>query len=104
MVSATTSYTLLLIAMGLIWVLATLLLRGKIKKLWLYALFPTAIYSAPAVYLAYSAENYYCLAALAAIYSYYSLKLIREFSLRDAILVPLSTLVVLAYLTSSSQS
>jgi len=75
--------------MGLIWVLMTIVFKGKIKKLWLYTLFPVAIYSIPLVYLIFNNHNNYLLAAIIVVYIYFIYRFLKSFKFIDTILIPL---------------
>jgi len=84
---------ILLFTAGLIWVLTTLLLRDRIKKLWLYTLFPTLIYSIPLVARTLTRAGVDAfLATLVIVYVYMLLRALRGLDLRDAVFIPLAVI------------
>ncbi|MEM1846011.1 MAG: hypothetical protein QW558_04870 [Desulfurococcaceae archaeon] len=94
-------YILILIFMGLIWIIMTTWFRDRIKKLWLYTLFPLVIYSIPIIYIASRMNlltQYLVLTALLIIYSYYTMKLIKKISLKDVLFIPILIIILLIVL------
>jgi len=91
----TTYYSLTIAVLGIIWVLLTLWLRDRIKRLELYTLFPLLIYSIPALLLALEKKLVIVLLLLVLLYSYYVFKLFRQLNLKDALLLPLTLLTIL---------
>ena len=90
-------YTVILAFMGIIWVLITMVFKDRIKKYWLYSLFPTIIYSIPII--SYGVErDMYVLLALTIVYTYLLIKLIRGFSFIDTLIIPSTLIVILAIL------
>lgn len=70
--------------------------RNRIKKLWLYILFPLFIYSTPVLYLSFNKKIFiYTIMVLLIIYIYFTIKLFRGLSIRDALLTPLLVLILL---------
>jgi len=79
----------LLIAAGFIWVLLTLFLKNSIKKLWLYTLFPTAIFSTPLIALSLRENNAIPVILLGAVYAYTCVRAYKGFGVYTAVFVPL---------------
>jgi len=79
----------LLIAAGFIWVLLTLFLKNRIKKLWLYTLFPTAIFSTPLIASSLQESNVTPIILLGAVYAYMCIRAYRGFGVYTAVFIPL---------------
>jgi len=79
----------LLIAAGFIWVLLTLFLKNKIKKLWLYTLFPTAIFSTPLIASSLRENNLVPVILLGAVYAYMCTRTYKGLGVYTAIFIPL---------------
>ncbi len=91
-----------LIFAGVAWLAITISLRDKIKKYWLYTLFPTSIFSFALLGLYFKNEvihlKTFIPLFLILIYSYYFYKVIRGFSFRDTILIPEVIIILLTIL------
>ena len=79
----------LLIAAGFIWVVLTLFLKNSIKKLWLYTIFPTAIFSAPLIVSSVRENNVALLVLLGAVYAYMCIRAYKGFGVYTATFIPL---------------
>ncbi|OYT37664.1 MAG: hypothetical protein B6U89_06995 [Desulfurococcales archaeon ex4484_58] len=91
-------YVYTLIAMGIIWVLITLWFQSKIKKMWLYTLFPTVIYSI--ALMKYINTQYIYVVALVVLITtiYFIIEYLRGFKYRDTLIIPLILIITVIIL------
>lgn len=91
-----------LIIAGATWLVLTVSLRNKIKKYWLYALFPTSIFSFALLGLYFKNETVHLKIIiplfLLLIFSYYFYRIVRGFGFRDTILIPEAIIILLTIL------
>ncbi len=98
------SYLSALLLMCLIWCIFSYVVYDKIKKTWLYLLFPTVLLSIPVIYYTiYSSEQTIYIVSLLVTYSYYAYKLfLRDSHSRinktDTILIPLTLFIINMYI------
>lgn len=84
--------------MGIIWVLITLWFQSKIKKMWLYTLFPTVIYSI--ALMKYINTQYIYVVALVVLITtiYFIIEYLRGFKYRDTLIIPLILIITVIIL------
>lgn len=78
----------------------TVWFRNRIKKLWLYVLFPLTIFSLAVIYLSLVKNIFtYSTMVLTFIYLYFIIRLFKGLNNRDALLIPLLVIVLLIIIT-----
>ena len=93
-------YLLTLLLMCIIWCIFSHMVYNKIKKTWLYILFPTVLLSIPIIYYTmYSSEQIIYIASLLITYSYYAYKsFLSKINKTDTILIPLILFIINMYI------
>jgi len=81
--------------------LITTLFRDRIKKRWLYILFPTTIYDLGITYLLIIKQNHYVASILVLINAYYVAKIIKGTSLIDTLIIPALLIIILILLINT---
>lgn len=94
------TYMSALLLMCIIWCILSYVVYNKIKKTWLYLLFPTALLSIPIIYYTiYSSEQAIYIISLLITYSYYAYKLLlSKIDKTDTILIPLILFIINMYI------
>ncbi len=94
------AYLSVLLLMCIIWCIFSYIVYDRIKKTWLYLLFPTVLLSIPVIYYTiYSSEQTIYIVLLLITYSYYAYKLfLSRINKTDTILIPLILFIINMYI------
>lgn len=86
----------------ILWGLTILPLYRRIKKKWLFLLFPLVVLSVPIYYLSFNVSESAVIVLNTFILSYYSWKALRnKINLLDVEIIPIIQMIILLYLTAT---
>lgn len=86
-----------------LWVALTFIFKNIIKKMWLFTLFPLAIYTVASLVVISRVGEYLFLIPLGLLNLYYLLSLVKGFKLTDTLLIPTLSYIILTTLILSTK-